>query len=578
MTIQEAIELFDSEQYKEAFEGFAAVYNESSDPVERQDIMTMLKEAYYMPNEAELRGYYEKNVKILGEYPYFWDKKFADFSGLSFLLFPTSEESYYLYDKKTDRFVGEYDGTTSGQMRYFFQDLDRVLRVEDEDNLYNLTFLFDNVRCSEDVAMDNHIYLLYNSWEPLQRVMQVGDLAPILRDKKFVFLVERKQFKRCPINFKAKFGIDYEQMEPSLVRTDEVKRICYWYKHAYSGTMLSCGILEASRFTCVFGGNDSYIYTSIKGINLLSCLKNTDWLAQPQKRVSIAELRQLVEDPDTELKIPEASDYLKWLEQTYTDSKECTVLELFKGYFIYRSRENLMRCRITPMLVFDPHIWECNLYNELIHQFPYCTVLTCMRNPITVFGRGYEYGLIGWDKFQTQYILASDYCHAEFLSERLKEHYWGFRFEDLKTMPEVTIRGICRVLNIPFEKSMLEVDVPMTDRTGNTVHGFDQTPLKHDISRVLSDFDQIRLKIFYAPILQYYGYPQFPFNIHPMSEQLIREMLQVPFCFEAYNDKRFLNAPSKQELHNWMQEVLQGCLGKTAFFPKLIRVEGKPNE
>lgn len=112
MTIQDVISLFDAQKYKEAFEGFAGLYNQSNDTQERANIMSILLEAYYEPNEPELRGYYENNRKLLAEYPYIWGEKLEEFSSLSFLLFPTSEDSYYLYDKITDRFIGEYDGTT----------------------------------------------------------------------------------------------------------------------------------------------------------------------------------------------------------------------------------------------------------------------------------------------------------------------------------------------------------------------------------------------------------------------------------------------------------------------------------
>ena len=100
MTIQEAIALFDAGDYKEAFVNFAKIYNESPNAQERQDIMAMLQEAYYQPNEPELRENYEKNIESLAAYPYLWEKQFADFSSLSFLLFPVSDDCYYLYDKK----------------------------------------------------------------------------------------------------------------------------------------------------------------------------------------------------------------------------------------------------------------------------------------------------------------------------------------------------------------------------------------------------------------------------------------------------------------------------------------------
>lgn len=79
MTIQDAVALFDQGQYKEAFESFATIYNETQSLQERQDIMSILQEAYYAPNVAELQENYEKNIAALSKYPYFWDKQFYKF-------------------------------------------------------------------------------------------------------------------------------------------------------------------------------------------------------------------------------------------------------------------------------------------------------------------------------------------------------------------------------------------------------------------------------------------------------------------------------------------------------------------
>lgn len=575
MSIQDAIALFDQGQYKEAFERFAMIYNESENLQEQQNIMSILQEAYYAPNVDELQENYEKNIAALSDYPYFWDKQFTSFSDLSFLLFPTGDDSYYVYDKQIDRFIGEYDGTTRHQMRYFFQNLDHAIKVEDEDNLYNLTFLFDNVRRSEDVAMDNHIYLLYNSWCPLQRVLQVGDITPILEHQKFVFLIGKQNHRCYPINFKKKFGIEYHKMDVQPVRIQEVKRICYWYKHAYSGTMLSYGILDASSVTGAFYAHDFHTYSTINNSNIQLPLSKI--LENPYFETSISDIYQLLEQ-DVSISLPDIKPYLQWLAKRYEPDDTLTVLDIFKSYFIYKQEQKKPVCRITPLIFFDPHIWRCDIYNKILHEFPYCITLTCMRNPITVFGRSYQYGLIGWDRFQTQYILASDYTHAQFLSEQLKKNYWGFRFEDLKTKPESTIRSICKQLNIPFEQNMLDVQAPMTDRAGNTVRGFDHSPLQRDISNVLSDFDQMRLKIFYDPILEYYDYPRFSFQNHPMSEALIRELLSIPFVFESYNHIAFEEAPSTHELHKWIQGVLQNSWKKKITVPKLISLEEVSNE
>lgn len=52
---------------------------------------------------------------------------------------------------------------------------------------------------------------------------------------------------------------------------------------------------------------------------------------------------------------------------------------------------------------------ENNVYEEIVKEFSGKIVLTAMRNPIVVLARTYEFGLIGWNEFQTKYFLASTY-------------------------------------------------------------------------------------------------------------------------------------------------------------------------
>ena len=545
MTIQEAIALFDAGNYKEAFVSFADIYNESQDSQERRDIMAMLQEAYYQPNESELQGHYQKNIEALAAYPYFWGTSFPDFSSLSFLLFPISDDSYYLYDKKADCFVGEYDGTTCHQMRYFFENLDQALRVEDEDNLYNLTFLFDNVRRSEDVAMDNHIYLLYHSWEPLQRVMQVGDLTPILEHKKFVFLMGSENFDRYPLNFKTEFGIDYDGMEPQMLRIDEMKRICYWWKRGYAGTMLGLGVLDQNTNTAVKMGWTFHKDTKVQGypLYLTKFLRN---LVQNLKTpYTLEALYALYKHKDIEWHFPNFEKFFAFLQQYNKQKRLYDVSDLFRLLFIYLYSEKLPNAnpRIAPIIVWEPHLNDQTLYVPLIMTFPYHVVMNSMREPVTLTGRIYQ--------SEQSIFPYSDYTIAMSMDESLKNDYYAYRFEDLKKFPRETIEAICQVLNIPFEEDMLEADVPYnspnTSKKDEVVHGFDQAPLHRNLDSALSDFDQVRLRIFYDPILRHFGYERFNFEECPMTDQDIYYLLKFPFrCESDYIARKKENITAQQ--------------------------------
>lgn len=70
MTIQDAISLFDAGKITEALEMFIKLYNESQDFQERINIMSILQEASYTPNKAEMEQIYRRNIRLLSQYPF----------------------------------------------------------------------------------------------------------------------------------------------------------------------------------------------------------------------------------------------------------------------------------------------------------------------------------------------------------------------------------------------------------------------------------------------------------------------------------------------------------------------------
>lgn len=60
--------------------------------------------------------------------------------------------------------------------------MEKPLFVTNEDNRYNLKFLYDNVRCSEDVGTDNHVYLYYDNVNRFLRLLLTTDLEQLLKE------------------------------------------------------------------------------------------------------------------------------------------------------------------------------------------------------------------------------------------------------------------------------------------------------------------------------------------------------------------------------------------------------------
>lgn len=571
--MERAAALFQRQQYGDAFLVFSELYNVTETSEERQQIFDILTEAYYQPNAGELERCYRNNIEALKAYPYVFGELTPEPDDLGIRMYPVDDGDFFTYNKTDERFSSRHLHYKEWPEQYLFQDLSKQLFVENETEPYHLQFLYDNVRRSEDYGGDNHIYLYYSSADCFGEVLLSFDIRPLLKDEKFVFLLGEKYKKYYPINFKKRFNLDYKSMSPQPVRLDELKRICFWYKHAYSGTTLCTGVINALSNVQYECGYTFHTDSMISNKPMYFSAEFQQAMGNPGRRFTVQEISDRIGQPNADIRIPDLEDYLDWLREYREAPCAYTISELFRGYFLFHYQKKNLNPRISPMLLYDPHMWDTRVYNALIMEFPYHIVMTSMREPIVTFARSYENGLVGWNEFQTKYLLASDYDHTCFLNEGLLKNYWGFRFEDLKKSPEVTCRTICKCLNLPFENAMLTVDAPLTNRQGSTVRGFDQTPLHRNIDHILSEFDQMRLKIFYEPIHKYYGYESFDSEEYPLSEKEVRQLFAYPLRFERYNEKNFSPAPTEKELHRWIQDILQNSWRREIKFPQLIPLE-----
>lgn len=571
MSQEEAIRLFEAGDYSGAFEAFTALYAASGDPEERARILQLLVDAYYTPNLEEMDQCYQHNCALLRSYPYQWGISDIALEQLPHLIFPVTEQEYCLYDRQEQQFSTLRTICTKQVTKYFFQDMSQPLFVEEEVNQYHLQYLFDNVRRSEDYGADNHVYLYYASLAGAAPLLALCDLEPLLKEHKFVFLFGPDNRDRYPIDFLTQFHLDFSATA-CPVRIEEIKRICFWYKHAYSGTDLGTQVLGASSVVQREKGHDFHTYSTVDGKLLYNTAEFREALADPSRVYTVKALRGYLRSKRYRIILEDFPQFLDWLEGQQP-AAPWTVFQLFRGYFLFRYlQRELPPPRIAPVILFDPHMWDTGPYNAIVQAFPYRMVLTSMREPIVTLARSYMYGLVGWDEFQTKYIMASDYCHAQFLPPELLECYYGYRFEDLKQYPGKLLSAVCRQMDIPFEEAMLETQAPATDRQGETVEGFDLKPLHRDISGVLSEFDQMRLKIFYEPIHKYYGYPSFDSREYPLSDAEVRQLFSHPFRFEHFNHKNFPKI-SQETLHQWVQWVLGLYRRAKLTCPKLIQPE-----
>lgn len=574
-SIEQAVALFDRHEYQAAFLAFVEVYRQDTDSETRWNALQILNEAYYDPNEAVLREKYEKNVNALKKYPWFFEKRFHKFEDLRIRLFPVSDDIYYCYDRKSQCFQSLYGPKNAHTLPYFWTAPDKPLRVEDTDNFYELTFLNDNVRASEDFAGDNHIYLLYSSLEPLERLMLSCDLEPLLEQQKFVFLIEKSTWSHYPLRFEKKFGIDYSKMKPTPVRIEEVKRFCLWYAHAYSGSIVSQAALRENSNVQMYVAWKFNTQSTVDGQSLFFSPGFQEAIRDIDRRYTPDKIEKLANSDRYCLRLEDLNEYLAWLRQQRPAPCEYTVKELFVGYCIFRYHARGLNPRIAPVLLFDPHMGNPSPYFPLILSFPYYEALTCVREPVTAFARFLTYSnlCMGWPPQKTVFWFVHDYAHGQVLHQELQARYFGIRFEDMKRKPETVCRALCKHLNIPYEERMLEADGSFTDAEGNQIKGFDAKPLHRDISGVMSEFDQMRLKMFYDPILQHYGYPRFDFEEHPLPDAVVRELFRSPFRLEYVIEKKSNGTISRETTHQWIEAAFLQLWRQKHICAQLIPLE-----
>lgn len=548
-------------------QGFAELTEGYAEGQNSPPVLEDLKRGFWEPNLAEMEENFKKNASFLKRYPFFLPKSVIAPRDNRYLLFALTDELFYRFDQREQVFA-PLETNSERETRYFFEDLSRPILVDNEFNSFNLRFLKDNVRRSEDFAGDNHIYLCYENEDALSLLLYYTDFAELCKDKKFVFLTEKER-DLYPLDFKEKFGIDYDGIEPQKLRVEEMQRICFWYKRGYSGTLFGLNLLDHNSHIVMRYGADLFYESYIKGYPLFQTNLAEEMMKNTARIYTLQGFEALLHHPEIQWGVSDLEDFIQWLE--VSSITRFTLPELFRAYFIYKFyRDSPQRNpRIVPVILWEPHVNAVDIHDPLILDFPYITVLNSIRDPIKTVGRIYQReGSI----FITQ-TLAIGYS----MNPKLRKHYYGYRLEDAKLQPVQTCRAICEVLNVPYDPNMLNDDEVREGINGEpAVRGFDTAPLNRNVDAVLSPFDQCRLQIFFDVLLRHYGYPTFDFEECPMDDNDVAFLFKFPFKFEKdYVEKGKWEKTTREQLRQALFKNMVGIwqMGKQGklVFPKVIR-------
>ena len=539
---------FSQGNYQVAYTAFVSLYNRGFYQTELMDLMT---QAFYLPNAEDQKKRYARNCAALAKYPYLFREDFPDFEALPVQFFPFNDEGYIPFFKAEHRFGAYVNFNDPVIDRYFFRDLDKPVLARDVFSQYQLEYLNDNVRKSEWVGRENHIYLHYTDWTTFCAYLQCLELRPLLSEKKLVFLMEG-EIEQYPIDFHARFGIDYAQYPVRPIGIGEVTRMI-WHTQlaAHNG---------GDFFNEIFYGHPNLLsYESIMFDNIQKAVaevkanwRRVDWLT-PRLR------RQL-----SHMKRPTDKDFLVALFLDRQDisgsldhgSRIAPAL-FFQPHFsnmIYDIRESELKG--APMLYSEQY--EAIRTSPLFHGFRYIKTFTPMRRITTSYAASVRFMLDreaqGEEVKVVPDVLAERLVNRSFMVDQWDRLYRDsvlVRFEDGKLNPRATFTALAEFLDLPYTESMTYCSsrkgIDPESLKGNA-RGFDPATVYRTYDEFANDEERAFLEYFLRDAYEYYGYDFHYYQGEPVDEAWIEQKIRGFTCLDGYIEKSYQDVVQSKEI------------------------------
>ena len=505
---------------------FVSLYNQGHF---QDEIMNLMLQAFYLPNVQKQRKRYDRNCRALARYPYCFRDSFPDFDQLPILFFPFDDQGFVPFIQAENRF-GEYvDFNDPVIDRYFFKNLENPILAEDVFSQYQLEYLNDNVRKSEWVGRENHIYLHYTDWNQFCGYLPCLDFVQLLKDKKLVFLME-EEVSQYPIDFKARFGIDYSQYPVRPIGVREVNRLI-WHTQLSSHN-------GGDFFNEIFYGHPNLLmYESVMFDSLTEQIKQArkDWKS--------------------------GDDIPLWMWEALSHISNPTDKDFFVAIFLNgdSASSNIQsNSRIVPALFFQPHFFnvKCNISlnktgdkaiissnqyekvsdSPIFSQFKYIKTFTPMRRITTSYSATARFMQRGIQE-KVGEVLMTDAFTERLLNRTFMIDKWDrlyrdsvlVRFEDGKLNPKATFTALAEFLDIPYTESMTYC----SDSTGlnpesyqGNVRGFDTATVYRTYDDYADDADRCLLEYFLRDVYKTYGYDFHYYHGEPVDINWVKEKLE----------------------------------------------------
>lgn len=508
----------------------------------QEDCFSIMTHAFYEPNVKLLKTRYENNRKLLEKYPYLFRKDFLDFEFLPLRFYPYDDNRFVPYDVQEGRF-GEYiDFKRPVISRNFFKNLEKPIFAGEVYSQYELEYLHDSVRPSEWVGRDNHIYLHYPDWAVFCAYLQCLNMRPLLEDEKFVFLIG-EEAAQYPIDFQARFGVDYGGHPVKPVGIREVNRLI-WHTQlsAHNG---------GDYFNQIFDIHPNLLMvSSLMFDNLKETVDKIEEVLGSSN--SVREAVQRLQEWSPRL-VEEL--YLLW-DRTEKDVLVAFFLQQAQDYEKKHAPYLDKASRISPVLFFQPHfsniIYQLRVDNKgrtlleseqyeairtspLFRGFKYIKTFTPLRRFTTSHGatlkymyRQLERALEG--KGEKAAVVIPDVVSQRVLNrsfmidwqDRLYADSVLVRFEDGKLNPKATFTALAAFLDLPYTQSMtycsLNGEVDPEEMAGN-VRGFDTATVYRSYEDFANGAERTYIEYFLRDAYEYYGYDFQSYDGGPVDEE-----------------------------------------------------------
>lgn len=525
--------------YKVAYTEFVRLYQEGQF---RDDCLDILTDAFYAPNVKPMKNRYEKNCAALAKYPYLFRTDFPKFEDLPLRFYPYDDNGYLPFDPQKREF-GEYVNYNNPVVsRNFFKNLDDPILAEDVYSQYELEYLNDNVRPSEDIGRENHLYLHYESWEVFCAHLQVLNVRRLLEQKKIVFFFG-DEVSRYPIDFKEMYGIDYSRYSVKQIGFQDIQRLI-WHTQLSSDN-------GGDFFNEVFDNHPNLIcLPSIMFDNIEEAIQHyrEEFDKADKLRTSGAKAISFGNP---------MAEKLYW-SGSRTDKDILATLFIGQDTFLGGLDHS---ARIYPALFFQPHfsnidydlfpdekgrtIIKSDQYDKIRNSpifkaFKYIKTFSPLRRVTTSYAATIRWMIekrghiteVNGQKVVISDLASDRVSNRSFMidpEDRLYKDSVLVRFEDGKTNPEATFRALAAFLDIPYTESMTycsERGVHDVETAEGNVVGFDTATVYRTYDEYATDDERAFIEFCMRDAYEFYGYDFHYYDGGPVDEERIKKWLE----------------------------------------------------